>query len=122
MGLALTDACFETSNGGFHIHFENNWIISVQIGCGTYSDNQNKTNTVDKETGETRFSLESAVAEVAIISPRGNYVIGDERGGVHGWTKPQLAARLIQFTADISPGARDAEVTVNLNALLYENE
>ena len=52
MGITLTDACFETTNSGFHIHFENNWLISVQIGCGTYSDNQDKTNTVNKETGE----------------------------------------------------------------------
>jgi len=122
MGITLTDACFETTNSGFHIHFENNWLISVQIGCGTYSDNQDKTNTVNKETGETRFSLESSVAEVAIISPKGNYVIGDERGGVHGWTKPLLAARLIQFTADISPDAKDSEVSKSLNTFIEENE
>ena len=62
------------------------------------------------------------MAEVAIISPKGNYVIGDERGGVHGWTKPLLAARLIQFTADISPDAKDSEVSKSLNTFIEENE
>ena len=91
----LSDASFECSNKGFHMTFDNNWSISVQIGAMNYCDN--KAGLFEKYEDQAQYRpQECPNAEVAIFCPKGEFALTDD---VEGYLKPEVVAALIEFVA-----------------------
>ena len=94
----LSDASFECSNKGFHMTFDNNWSISVQIGAMNYCDN--KGGLFEKYEDQAQYRpQECPNAEIAVFSPNGDYALPND---VEGYLKPEVVAAVIGFVAGLS--------------------
>lgn len=87
-----------TGRNGFHIHLPNGYIVSVQWGAGTYSDNHTLSERKGWENWGKEF-LRSATAEVAVFNPKGDIVETPFNDGdtVIGWQREDDVQKIIQW-------------------------
>lgn len=91
-------------NQGFQVSFSNGWLISVQFGNWHYCSNKGKGATDLKSFMEQPLGdYESSDAEIAVLSPSGDFVKPDGFDGfeydVKGFCNPDDFSRLVQWVA-----------------------
>lgn len=96
--LAREGATVEWCRGGkrgVHVKFDNGWIVSIQWGSGTYSDNHDDLN-ID---AWTRPAPDSTTAEVAVWKNDGKMRRWDEGDVVAGWKSWEDVQALLDMAA-----------------------
>jgi len=85
-----------TSQHGFWIHLSNGYIISVQWGGGTYSDNHNSFDY-------RNISMESKTAEVAVMNPAGDFVQTpfEPNDDVIGWQTMEQVSKIVEWASKL---------------------
>jgi hypothetical protein len=78
-------------NKGFHITFENGWVVSVQFGAGNYCDHHN-SDDYDRNLGHSK------TAEIAAWDKDGNWH-HFEHDTVDGYKTPAEVLEFINMIA-----------------------
>jgi hypothetical protein len=95
---------------GFRITFVNGYTISVQFGTANYCEDYSKP--VPKYPRDRKEFLAEVCpnAEIAIISPDGNFVSFGDGQGVRGHTDPDTFAKIVAWVAGQKSTVKEAEV------------
>ena len=95
---------------GFRITFANGYTISVQFGTANYCEDYNKD--VPKYPRDRKEFLAEVCpnAEIAIISPDGNFVSFGDGQGVRAHTDPDTFAKIVAWVAGQKSTVKGAEV------------
>jgi len=93
--FSITPRLGKTETGkGFQITFDNGWTASVQWGYGMYC-----------HTRDEQEPKESQTAEVAAISPKGDFVklYAEDSDTVKGWQSPADVLAFLNLVATQEP-------------------
>ena len=95
---------------GFRITFANGYTISVQFGTANYCEDYNKD--VPKGSKQRKEFLADVCpnAEIAIISPDGEFVNFGDGNAVRGHTDPDTFAKIVAWVAGQNSTVKGAEV------------
>jgi hypothetical protein len=95
---------------GFRITFANGYTMSVQFGTANYCEDYSKP--VPKYSRDRKEFLAEVCpnAEIAIISPDGNFVDFKDGQGVRGHTDPDTFAKIVAWVAGLNSTVKEAEV------------
>lgn len=85
-----------TSQHGFWIHLNNGYVVSVQWGGGTYSDNHDTFDYRD-------ISMESKTAEIAVINPAGELIETpfQPNDTVIGWQTMEQVSKIVDWASKL---------------------
>jgi hypothetical protein len=96
-----------TMGKGFQVKFANGYVVSVQFGFGNYCDNFNIEDLVMEEGGLAETIREQGAkgcdnAEVAVMNPYGEFVVGagfsglaDDGSGMYCRVTPDQVSQIM---------------------------
>ncbi|MBK9497695.1 MAG: hypothetical protein IPO08_24925 [Xanthomonadales bacterium] len=86
-----------TSGKGFHVRFENGYVVSVQFGPGNYCDNYNMD--IGEQENEAG-AKGSSTAETAVWGPDGEMIDRGNGDTVQAHQAPDAVLRLLNWAAE----------------------